>query len=104
MTGRYYDFAKYTVRSASDEYPRHSEASVLELKDGTLLMAWQRHSRSNYGSGDESPSAILLMNSDDNGASWRRERIVAKMKDGCVNVYCPSLFRESDGTISLYFI
>ena len=85
MTERYYDFAKYTVRSASEEYPRHSEASVLELKDGTLLMAWQCHMKSNFGSGDEAPSNISTMKSKDNGATWYGEQVVAKMIEWCVS-------------------
>ena len=92
-----------TVVAATKELPRHSEASILELKDGGLLMAWQRHEKSSFGSGDRAPSTIALMNSDDGGATWDDFRIVARMIPGCVNVYSPSLYRRSDGSISLFF-
>lgn len=97
------DLTVKTIVSATADLPRHSEATVLELKDGRLLIAWQRHEKSKHGSGDEAPSTISLMNSGDNGATWDNFRIVAKMIPGCVNVYSPSLYRRADGAISLFF-
>ena len=92
-----------TAVKADMDHPRHSEASVIELKDGSLLMAWQCHMRSEKGSGDEAPSNISLMNSYDNGVTWENRRIVAEMNDGCVNCYSPSFFRAQDGSIVLLF-
>jgi len=103
MSGRYEQFSKTTVISATGDAPRHSEASVVELKDGSLLMAWQNHKRSNFGSGDQAPSDISLMNSTDNGKTWQNRRVAARMSGGCVNVYSPTLFRNADGTLSLFF-
>ena len=103
MADRYFDFSKRTVIYATEDAPRHSEASVIELKDGTLLMAWQCHKKSVWGSRDESPSNISLMNSSDNAVTWGRERVVAERIEGSVNVYAPTLFRNSDGSISLFF-
>ena len=103
MSERFYDFSKRTVIHATEEEPRHSEASVLELTDGILLMAWQRHLKSPMGSLDESPSNISLMNSYDQGQTWQDMRIVSEMNGNCVNVYSPSLIRNADGSISLFF-
>ena len=100
---RYLDFYKYTAIKADEERPRHSEASIIELKDGSLLMAWQCHLKSGFGSGDEAPSNISLMNSYDGARTWVNERIVAEMKGNCINVYSPSFLRNKDGSISLYF-
>ena len=100
---RYLDFYKYTAITADEERPRHSEASIIELKDGSLLMAWQCHLKSGFGSGDEAPSNISLMNSYDGARTWVNERIVAEMKGNCINVYSPSFLRNKDGSISLYF-
>lgn len=97
------DFSTRTIVAATEEFPRHSEASVLELKDGRLLIAWQRHEKSGFGSGDQAPSSIALMNSSDNGATWGNFRIAAGMIPGCVNVYSPCLYRCADGSISLFF-
>ena len=96
---KYYDFSKRTVVKATEDAPRHSEASVLELKDGSLLLAWQCHQKSLFGAGDRAPSNISLMNSNDDGATWHDARAVAEMIEGCVNVYSPTLFRNADGSI-----
>lgn len=99
-----YEFlSKATVITATDAAPRHSEASILELQDGSLLMAWQNHQKSRFGSGDQAPSNISLMNSRDGGKTWHDPRIVAQMAYGCVNVYSPTLFRNQDNSISLFF-
>ncbi|MBQ1965201.1 MAG: exo-alpha-sialidase [Clostridia bacterium] len=103
MSERYYDVFKTTAVRATEDAPRHSEASVIELKDGSLLMAWQCHLKSPFGSNDRAPSNISLMNSKDGGATWQNARIAAEMTEGCVNVYSPTLFRNADGSISLYF-
>jgi hypothetical protein len=103
MSQIYRDFSKRTVLTATPDLPRHSEASIIELKDGSLLMAWQRHEKSKFGSGDEAPSTISLMNSYDDAKTWVNERVVAKMTEGSVNVYSPSFVRRKDGGISLFF-
>ena len=99
----YRDLKISTVIAGSKECPRHSEASILELNDGSLLMAWQCHQHSDFGSGDLAPATISLMNSYDKGATWVNQRVAAKMIEGCVNCYSPSLFRRKDGSISLFF-
>ena len=97
------DLSINTIVAATEELPRHSEASILELKDGRLLMAWQRHEKSGFGSGDQAPSTISLMNSNDNGTTWSNFRVAAAMIPGCVNVYSPTLYLCADGSISLFF-
>ena len=97
------DLSINTIVAATEELPRHSEASILELKDGRLLIAWQRHEKSGFGSGDQAPSTISLMNSNDNGTTWSNFRVAAAMIPGCVNVYSPTLYRCADGSISLFF-
>lgn len=103
MSGIVYDLSKRTIVTATENFPRHSEASILELKDGQLLIAWQRHEKSGFGSGDQAPSTIALMNSGDNGVTWNHFRIAVEMIPGCVNVYSPCLYRCADGSISLFF-
>lgn len=103
MSFIYYDFSKRVAIKATEDMPRHSEASILELNDGSLLMAWQCHMRSEHGARDKAPSTVSLMNSKDGGSTWENQRIAAKMIEGSVNVYSPSLIRNSDGSISLYF-
>ena len=105
MRERYYDLTKETVRFGTEEVPRHSEASVIERRDGSLLMAWQHHIRADVSNcSDQLPSDISLAESYDGGKTWIHERAVAGMKYGCVNVYSPSFLRNTDGSISLFFM
>ena len=90
MSNPVYDLSIRTIAAATEELPRHSEASILELKDHRLLIAWQRHEKSGFGSGDQAPSTISLMNSDDSGVTWHNFRVAAGMIPGCVNVYSES--------------
>lgn len=99
----YHDITIHMAVKATADLPRHSEASIIELKDGSLLMAWQRHEKSAKGSHDTAPGTIALMNSYDGGKTWENERIIAGMIPGSVNCYSPSFFRCKDGTISLFF-
>lgn len=105
MCERYYDFSKRTVRFGTEQFPRHSEASIIEKNDGGLLMAWQHHTKAVVADcGDQLPSDISIAESYDEGKTWINERVVADMKHGCVNVYSPSFLRNTDGSLSLYFM
>ena len=100
----YYDREIVTVCKADKDLPRHSEASIIELNDSTLLMAWQRFEGSRHGSGDEAPSTISLMNSSDGGRTWGNFRIAAERTEDCVNVYSPNFLRLKNGEILLLFM
>ena len=102
-SGIYKNLNVYTVRKADETYARHSEASIIELKDGRLLMVWQRHMRTPIGAYDAAPSALAMAFSDDEGKTWKNERVVAQMIEGCINVYGPNLIRLKNGEIVLMF-
>ena len=99
----FYDVHTYTAFKADERNPRHSEGSVIELKDKSLLLAWQCFEFSSRGSGDNAPATISLANSYDNGATWINRRVVAERRDNCVNCYSPALLRAKDGSIVLFF-
>jgi sialidase-1 len=101
----YYDQEIITVCKADKDFPRHSEASIIELNDSTLLMAWQRFEGSKYGSGDNAPGTIALMNSSDGGRTWGNFRIAAERQDeNSVNVYSPNFLRLNNGEILLCYM
>lgn len=70
-----------TIANASDEHPRHSEASVIELKDGKLMIAWMEYLESDIGSGDNAPNRISVMISDDEGLTWGEHRVIIETKE-----------------------
>ena len=99
----YYDREIITVCKADKDFPRHSEASIIELNDATLLIAWMRFESSRFGSGDQAPSTISLMNSSDGGRTWGNFRVAVEGEEGSVNVYSPNFLRLKNGEIQLLY-
>lgn len=92
-----------TIANASDEHPRHSEASVIELKDGKLMIAWMEYLESDIGSGDNAPNRISVMISDDEGLTWGEHRVIIETKEGSVNSYSPNFIRLTEEEIILIY-
>jgi len=87
------------VVKATAQYPRQSEASVVELADGRLLMAWIEFSVA----ADNGLSHIAAMLSSDGGVSWGERRILVATGEGDLNVFSPNLLRLPDGRILFAF-
>ena len=92
-----------TLAEAAPEHPRSSEASMVELKDGHILLAWMEFSRSAYGAGDEAPSNICTITSNDGGRTWGDYRVLLEMAPGDTSLYCPNLLRLTSGEILLAY-
>lgn len=97
----FYNKEIITVCKADEKFPRHSEASIIELKDSTLLLAWQRFERSAFGSNDDAPGTITLINSADGGRTWTNCRVAVGREDGSRSVYSPNFLRLQDGDLTM---
>src|SRR5437764_758931 len=85
---------------ASKEFPRYSEADVIELTDGRLLLAVGRKS----GSDDFAPSTIIGYFSRDGGLSWDdRPQEIQGAFDDVGGLFSVSLCRSPRG-IHLFFL
>jgi hypothetical protein len=83
---------------ATAERPRNSEASVLELRDGALLMTWSAF----RGPGDNDASTVDAMLSHDGGETWGERRTLVE-NDAGINVMSPALRHLADGSIGLAY-
>ncbi len=93
-----------TIAQASAEHPRHSEAAVVEQRDGSLLIAWQEYFASERMGEDNAPNRIATMHSEDGGLSWRDHAVLIETSPGAVNVYSPSFVRLNNGDLLfIYF-
>ena len=59
----------FTVAGASPKLPRHDSATIVELTDGRLLLAWMRHTGGEMIGHDHAPCDIASMISSDGGYS-----------------------------------
>ncbi|MFH1006055.1 MAG: sialidase family protein [Candidatus Latescibacterota bacterium] len=87
------------VCPASDEHPRNSEASMVALAGGRLLLAWSDFSGD---SSDFAQARISAKVSSDGGRTWgaafpMRENV------GKMNVYPPGFLRLHSGEIGLSY-
>lgn len=87
------------VARASAAHPRHVAASMIELKDGSLFLAWMKVNRSSLEANDEAPSDIVAMISQDGGRSWSDERMLIPRGESDTAAYKPSLLRLQSGDI-----
>ncbi|HET6453534.1 MAG TPA: sialidase family protein [Armatimonadota bacterium] len=88
------------VATSNKEFPRHSEGSIVELKDGRLLLAWTRF----YGgSGDAASANIAAMTSKDGGRTWSKPYVIQE-NTGKQNVMSVSLLRLKSGKIGMYYL
>jgi sialidase-1 len=91
------------LAEARGKVVRNSEASMVELKDGSLLVIWQEFQKGT-GDSDFFPGRLVGMTSRDGGRSWGGYRVVVENEPGDVNVFSPSLLRLPDGGILFCFM
>ena len=89
----------FTVVEANVDYPRHGSATIVELGDGTLLLAWMEHVGGEMIGHDHAPCNIASMKSRDGGHTWTDRRILVANAPGDINIHYPCLLRLASGDI-----
>lgn len=92
-----------TVAPATEETPRHAGASMVELNDGAIFLAWMEISRSKFQAGDDAPSDIVALTSRDGGRTWGGFRKIIERGPNDTAAYKPSLLRLKSGAIGLRY-
>ncbi len=93
-----------TVVEADAGRPRHDSATIVELRDGRLLLAWMEHMGGELVGHDHSPCRIAAMVSSDEGRTWKDHRILAEAGPNDVNVHFPNFLRLKSGEILFYYL
>jgi hypothetical protein len=88
------------VCPATKTNPRNSEADIIELKDGRLLLAYTEFYH--YSLHDMAPARIAGKISSDRGRSWS-EPFTIQEGIGAMNVMEADLLRLKTGEIALFF-
>ena len=90
---------KITVAPVGPKNPRNSEADIIQLKDGSLLLGWTEFYE---GSGaDHAPARISGKISKDGGRTWGKKYTLVKNDGGC-NVMEVNFLRLQSGPIALF--
>lgn len=92
-------YEQYVAR-AVPEHPRQSEASMVSLKDGTLLLAYTDFYAGNLF--DDAPAQIMAKISENGGKTWS-EPFQIQENIGRLNGMSASLLRLKSGRIMLSF-
>lgn len=90
---------RVVVCPSSGDNPRNSEADIVELNDGRLLLAWSRF----LGAEDHATAEIAAKISGDHGKTWGEE-FTLQPNMGKQNVMSVSFLRLRSGTILFFFL
>lgn len=89
-----------TVAPVGDKNPRNSEAAIVPLKDGTLLLGWTEFYAGDGA--DHGPARISGKVSKDGGRSWGEKFTLIENDGGC-NVMEVNFLRLKDDRIALFY-
>jgi sialidase-1 len=94
------DVIETFIAPATAENPRNSEADLVVLRDGSLLVGWSEF----YGGArDDAPARIAAARSQDGGKSWGA-RFTLQENSGEANVMSVSFVRSRSGDILLFYL
>jgi Neuraminidase (sialidase) len=99
MTAKYPGTSRI-ISQATADYPRHSEADIITLADGRLLLGWGRKA----GGDDFSEGCLMGMYSSDGGETWDgAPHVIRSVWDEVMDVGGVNFCRSPRG-IHLFFI
>ena len=95
------------ILPSTPEYPRHSEATAVQLNNGDILLAWskfqvERRPDGRLLSGDNARAHIAGLISRDGGYTWEDEHVLVENTAG-LNVMAPAIRRLKDGGLGMIY-
>lgn len=88
------------VAPVGPQNPRNSEAAIIPLKDGSLLLGWTEFYAGDGA--DHGPARISGKISNDDGRTWGEKYTLIENDGGC-NVMEVNFLRLKDGRIALFY-
>ncbi|MCC6488217.1 MAG: exo-alpha-sialidase [Candidatus Hydrogenedentes bacterium] len=88
------------VAPVGQDNPRNSEAAIVPLKDGTLLLGWTEFYAGDAA--DHGPARISAKISADTGRTWGEKFTLIENDGGC-NVMEVNFLRLKDGKLALFY-
>lgn len=94
-----YAFPLIDVAPADDRIIRKSEASLVELRDGSVLLAYASHA----GRSDNDRAPLVARRLSATGQPLTEERVIVPPPEGGFNAMSPALKRLPDGRLGMLF-
>lgn len=91
-----HDIEIATVVPCREDRPRSDTASIVELDDGRLVVAYHGYQPGPEHGDDFGAAVVFMQESHDGGATWINERLVVDNHPGDVNTMDPSLLKLDD--------
>ena len=89
------------IEAATALTPRSDTASIAELSDGRLMVAYHKYERGEHSGHDHGMCRIWSKVSNDGGRSWQQPRMFVDAAEGDMNVQAPALLRLKSGPLLL---
>ncbi len=100
INGRHSGAFEYFVAPVGPQNPRNSEAAIVPLKDGSLLLGWTEF-YTDKGA-DHGPARLSGKISTDGGRSWGEKYTLVENDGGC-NVMEVNFLRLLKGDLALFY-
>jgi sialidase-1 len=88
-----------TIAKTTQSNPRNDTGSVVELRNGNLLVLWHKYEASAEPGHDLAPCRIHAKTSQDQGMTWADERMIVDVAPGDRNVHSPAIARLPTGEL-----
>ena len=95
------DVFELMVAPVGPDNTRNSEAAIVELKDGRLLLGWTEFYAGDGA--DHAPARLVGRISSDRGRSWAEKYTLVENDGGC-NVMEVNFLRLQDGRIAVFYL
>ncbi|MEO6136533.1 MAG: sialidase family protein [Ginsengibacter sp.] len=100
VNGSHSDTFEYFVAPVGPQNPRNSEADIVQLKDGSLLLGWTDFYAGNVA--DNGAARLSGKISTDGGRSWGEKYTLVENDGGC-NVMEVNFLRLLNGDLALFY-
>ena len=90
-----------TIEPATPDTPRSDTASVAELADGRLMVAYHKYEKGERGGHDDGLRRVWSKNSSDGGENWGQPRMLVDVNRDDISVGIPALLQLKNGRLLL---
>lgn len=85
------------IEPATADTPRSDTASIARLDDDRIMVVYHKYESGDRSGHDHGVCRIWSKESEDDGRTWKRPRMLVDVAEGDMNVQAPALLRTREG-------